>query len=55
MNQIIDAFISLGKNINKMGGKGTPENEQGVVSEKFPELTLEMENKDLIKLTSKWV
>ena len=54
MNQILDAFISLGKNINKMGGKNNPDNEQGIVSEKFPELKLDMDNKDLIKLTTKW-
>ena len=54
MNQILDAFISLGKNINKMSGKGNTENEQGVVSEKFPELKLDMENDALVKLTKKW-
>lgn len=51
---ILDAFASLGKNINKVSGKQTPDTEQGIVSEKFPELKLEMENKDLLKLTGKW-
>lgn len=54
MNQIIDAFISLGKNINKSSGKTNNETEQGVVSEKYPELRLDMDNDDLIKLTTKW-
>ena len=51
---ILDAFISLGENINKVGGKQTQDTEQGVVSEKFPELTLNMENSELIRLTTKW-
>ena len=54
MSTILDAFASLGKNINKIGGKQTLDTEQGIVSEKFPELKLEMENKDLLKLTGKW-
>ena len=51
---LLDAFASLGKNINKLGGKQTLDTEQGIVSEKFPELKLEMENKDLLKLTQQW-
>lgn len=51
---ILDAFVSLGKNINKLGGKPADENEQGVVSEKFPELTLDIENDVLSKMTMKW-
>lgn len=51
---ILDAFASLGKNINKIGGKQTLDTEQGIVSEKFPELKLEMVNKDLLDLTRKW-
>lgn len=53
-NAILDAFYSLGRNLNKTKGSTIPETEQGVVSEKFPELTLEMENEDLISLTKKW-
>lgn len=54
MNMIIDAFKSLGANINKNSGKSNQENEVGIVSEKYPELTLSMSNEDLIKLTTKW-
>lgn len=54
MNQILDAFKSLGQNINKMRGKGNAENEQGIVSEKFPELTIDIENSEIIELTTKW-
>lgn len=54
MNVILDAFYSLGRKINKAGGENTNETEQGVVSEKLPELKLEMSNSDLIKLTTQW-
>jgi hypothetical protein len=52
---ILDAFYSLGKGINKTKGKSTElETQEGVVSEKFPELKLEMPNEELIDLTRKW-
>ena len=54
MSTILDAFASLGKSVNKISGKQTLDTEQGIVSEKFPELELKMENKDLLKLTQKW-
>jgi len=54
MNMMLDAFFSLGQNVNKKGGKSEMENELGVVSEKLPELKLEMKNEDLIRLTSSW-
>lgn len=53
-NMLLEAFYSLGRNLNKAGGKGQPETEQGIVGEKFPELTLDMANEDLAKLTAKW-
>lgn len=52
---ILDSFYSLGRNLNKNRGKSPDiETEEGVVSEKFPELSLKMKNEDLLKLTSKW-
>jgi hypothetical protein len=54
-NAILEAFYSLGRNINKARGKiDDLENEQGIVSEKFPELKLDMPNEDLIALTAQW-
>ena len=54
-NPILEAFYSLGKSINKRkGDEQAQETQQGIVSEKFPELTLDMSNDDLIKLTQKW-
>lgn len=53
-NIILDAFYSLGRKINKAGGQTSNETDQGVVSEKLPELTLDMKNEDLVKLTSDW-
>lgn len=48
-------YETLGQAINKIRGKGGgQESDQGVVSEKFPELTLDMDNDALIKLTEKW-
>lgn len=51
---ILDAFYSLGSKINKVTGRTDTENEQGVVSDKFPELTLDIDNEALVKLTKKW-
>ena len=52
---IFDGFLTLGQDINKQkGSKNSNETEQGVVSEKLPELTLEMDNEALAKLTLKW-
>ena len=52
---ILDAFFSLGRDVNKVRGKSPDiETEEGVVSEKFPELELKMPNDDIIKLTTKW-
>lgn len=54
MNVILDAFYSLGRKINKASGEVTNETEQGVVSEKLPELKLDMENSALADLTQSW-
>ncbi len=51
---VLDAFYSLGRKINKAGGQSNNETEQGVVSEKLPELTLDMENEELALLTTQW-
>jgi hypothetical protein len=52
---ILDAFYSLGKKINKSGGQfESSEIEEGIITEKFPELKLEMEDEDIIKLSNKW-
>lgn len=54
-NPILDAFYSLGRNLNKIRGKSADaETNEGVISDKFPELKLDMKNDDLLKLTSKW-
>lgn len=53
-NVLLDAFYSLGRRINKATGNVDNETEQGIVSEKFPELTLDIKNEDLLKLTQKW-
>ena len=55
MSIILDAFYSLGKSLNKARGKSAEvETEQGIVSDKFPELKLDTPNEDLLKLTVKW-
>lgn len=52
---ILDAFYSLGSNKNKARGRDQDvETQEGVVSEKLPELELDMSNDDLLKLTAKW-
>lgn len=50
----ITAYETLGADINK--SKLSPESEikEGVVSNKLPELTLEMEDSEIIKLADKW-
>lgn len=53
-NAILDAFRSLGSKINKASGTVSSETQEGVVSEKLPELKLDMEDKQIIELTEKW-
>ena len=50
----IAGYASLGANVNKRKNETTEETREGVASEKLPELTLEMSNEDLVKLTEKW-
>jgi len=52
-NSILDGFYSLGQNINKRFGKNSTDTEEGIISEKFPELKLDMSNDELIKLFNK--
>ena len=40
-------FASLSADINKQKGQMTTETKEGVVSDKLPELTLEMKDEDL--------
>ena len=47
-------YASLGADLNKNKGDTYPEKQEGVVSEKLPELTLEMPDADIVKLTEKW-
>lgn len=47
-------YVSLGSDVNKNRTDGSQENVQGIVSEKLPELTLEMSDDEIIKLTEKW-
>jgi hypothetical protein len=55
MNVVLDAFYSLGRDLNKTkGGQGGDSTQQGIVSEKMPELTLDMPDDEIIKLTTKW-
>ena len=54
INTIISGYASLGKDLNKQKGEVTPENIQGVISDKQPELTFEMADDEIIKLTDKW-
>jgi hypothetical protein len=52
MNEI-DQVNSLNADINKQKGDSL-ENREGIVSDKLPELALEMEDDEIVKLTSKW-
>ncbi|MFA7257645.1 MAG: hypothetical protein WC047_08740 [Kiritimatiellales bacterium] len=51
---IIKGAQTLGLDINKQKMGETQETTQGVVSEKYPELNLEMSDEDILKLTTKW-
>lgn len=50
----IGAYVSLGADINKPNKDGGMETKEGVVSQKLPELNLDMKDEDLIALTKKW-
>lgn len=54
MNVVLDAFYSLGRDLNKTkGGQGGDSTQQGIISEKMPELTLDMEDDEIIKVFQK--
>jgi hypothetical protein len=48
------AYSSLGADLNKRKGEASSETKQGIVSDKMPELTLDMPDEDILKLTAKW-
>ena len=50
----LKGYASLGDDVNKVKLGEAQENEQGVVSEKYPELSLDMANSEIITLTQKW-
>lgn len=51
----ISAYASLSSDINKQKGTDPAlENKLGIVGDKLPELTLEMKDEDIVKLTDKW-
>lgn len=53
---ILEAFASLGRDINKSKGRSaSPETTQGVSGELLPELELDMKNEDLSALTQTWL
>lgn len=48
-------MASLGADINKVDGKSSnPETKEGVVGQVLPELTLDMENSEIVSLTKSW-
>jgi len=50
----ITAYISLGSDLNKQKADRTLDTKEGIVSEKLPELTLDMPDEDIVKLAEKW-
>lgn len=50
----IQAYVSLGADINKSKMGATDEVREGVVSTKLPELSLDIADADLVKLTAQW-
>jgi len=51
---LVDAFYSLGRNINKRSGDLIQENAEGVIGVMLPELTLDMDNDKLVELSDAW-
>lgn len=51
---LVDAFYSLGRDINKRRGDTNEETAEGVVSVRLPELTLDMSDDELVKLSDAW-
>ena len=50
----IAGYASLSADINKRKSEPFDENKEGISSDKIRELTLEMKDEDIIKLTEKW-
>jgi len=53
-DSILQAYYSLGKKVNKLTGRDSSENEEGIVSDKIPELELTTDNQEIVKITTKW-
>ena len=51
---LIKGIASLGSSVNKLINKDASDTEQGIVSNKMPELTLKVDNKDILDITTKW-
>ena len=47
-------YNSLGDDTNKSKKSLDSENKEGIVSEKLPELTLDMSDEEIVKLADKW-
>lgn len=50
----MSGYISLGLDVNKQKGDVLLETQEGIVSEKLPELTLSMSDEKMVELTDKW-
>jgi hypothetical protein len=48
------AYTSLGSSVNKLVNKDASETEEGIISEKMPELVLETTNESILEITEKW-
>ena len=51
---LLDAFYSLGARINKRSGDVSQETAEGVVGPRLPELTLDLDNEELVSLSNSW-
>lgn len=50
----LDGFWSLGRDINKVNGEHEEETREGIIDTSTPELSLEMEDSELIELSNAW-
>lgn len=53
-NYIVDAYNSLSRDLNKMPGHTTSETQQGVVSPKLPEISVDTDNDTILKTLDKY-
>ena len=51
---LLDAFYSLGANVNKRRGDASQETAEGVVGGRTPELELDKSDEDLVKISNAW-